>query len=557
MPAYNAARTIQAALDSITAQTVPTWEVIVVDDGSTDSTSKLVKRLAKFDARISLVQKKNGGESDARNAGVAAAKSDWLAFLDADDWVSPFYLKRLTEELSAHPELDAVHCGSIRVAQDGTYVSDDYQPPAGDLFPILARRAAFPVNACIVRKALVESVGMFDKSLKKSPDWDLWQRIARTGARFGAVRDMLAYYRMTPNSSSLGARQLLRDGLTVLKRGHAHDPRVPNPHPDYVNGLQTDRVETQEFYLLSWCAGLTLGIGQDARPLIKILKEDRYEGLYPDAIARCIFEAATLPMCKPRNAWDTLWPDVYPLARKFLMALEKQSGTPDLAQRAFMELMKLTLKHSATWGPVMQEAEEKVARQDVLLKQLDQHRADLQGERDRWRQVCHDLENQKRTLEEEYERSKLSERNEQALETQRAEWQALSDKLEAQKRTLQEDLERTEAERTKWQQLSEELDIQRAAVQESLNHASLLVGSLEKDKAALEHEVVRWQRMVDAVEEEKAQVDSSRREWWRVAEQRAMLIAEMEDSLWFRIGARLKILDLHKKNETDPSLDKA
>ena len=140
----------------------------------------------------------------ARNIGIALARYDWLLFLDADDWISPLYLERMTNELVSDPSLDAVHCGYARVAADGTLVVDNYQPPSGDLFPTLARRAAFPVHACIVRKSLVEEVGKFDTSLRTSPDWDLWQRIARTGARFGAVHEVLAFYRMRPNGSVAG-----------------------------------------------------------------------------------------------------------------------------------------------------------------------------------------------------------------------------------------------------------------------------------------------------------------------------------------------------------------
>ncbi len=347
IPAYNAAATISDTLNSVLAQTCPEWEAIVVNDGSTDATGEIVRDFAERDARFRMITQLNAGESGARNAGIALARYDWLLFLDADDWVSPLYLERMTRKLLSDPTLDAVHCRYARVAADGTAVVDDYQPPSGDLFPTLARRSAFPVHACVVRKSFVEDVGKFDRTFKTCPDWDLWQRIARTGARFGVVPEVLAFYRMTPTGSSLDAYQLFKDDLRVLRQGHAFDGRVRNPHPDHVDGEPPEQIQTQEFYLLSWCAGLLLGRGRDARPLLDMVKEDHYPELYPDAVARCIFEAALLPTCQPPRQWERLWLDIHQDVENFLVALERQSMAPDLAHRATTALKTMILKESS------------------------------------------------------------------------------------------------------------------------------------------------------------------------------------------------------------------
>jgi hypothetical protein len=444
IPAYNAAQTISDTLESVLAQTFPDWEAIVVDDGSIDATSEIAKGFAARDARIRVISQANGGESAARNSGIAQARYDWLLFLDADDWISPSHLERMTNELASNPELDAVHCGSVRVAMDGTHVADDYLPPEGDMFPTLARRAAFPVNACVVRRSIVEAVGKFDTSLKKSPDWDLWQRVARTGARFGAVREVLAYYRMQPNSSSLDAEQLFFDGLRVLKQGHAPDPRVPNPRPDYADGMPVGQVQSQEFYLLCWCAGLLLGCGKDARHLFEAVKDDRCAELYPDAIAQCIFEAAPLPRCQPRQAWETLWPEINHLAENFLIALEEQSGTPDLARRAFIELKKLILKHSPDWRNVIEEYDQTVAEKQTLVEQLDQGRAWMEKDRDKWRQLAEALGEEKTLLE-----NKLDE------------WRQLAENLEQDKISLKNELE-------EWKRLAGERELLIAELQGKL-----------------------------------------------------------------------------------------
>lgn len=355
IPAYDAAETLAETLESLLAQTHPEWEAIVVDDGSRDGTAAVVEAFTARDARIRMIRQANAGEAAARNTGIADARHDWLLFLDSDDWIAAEFLERMTGALTAEPGLDAVHCGYARVAADGSLVVEKYLPPAGDMFAIWARRSAFPVHACVVRKALVEAAGGFDVSFRKSADWDLWQRIARTGARFGAIRDVLAYYRMRPGAASLGAQYMLEDGLRVLRKGHAPDPRVPHPHPDHAQGAPQEQIPSQAFYLLSWCAGLLLGSGQDARPLLKQLEGVRFPDLYPPAVAQILFEAATLPGCSPPSAWERLWPELLRSIEEFLVALEEHTQASALAERTRSALARMVLTHAPSWGPVMRE----------------------------------------------------------------------------------------------------------------------------------------------------------------------------------------------------------
>lgn len=358
IPAYNAAQTIGDTLASLLAQTYSQWQAVVVDDGSTDATGQVVRSFVERDPRIALVTQPNGGEAAARNRGIAEAHYEWLLFLDSDDWIAPDYLDRMSQELAADPALDAVHCGYARVAADGTAVVEPYRPPTGDLFPTLARRAAFPVHACVVRKSIVEQLGGFDTSLRTSTDWDLWQRLARSGARFGAVSAALAYYRMSPNGVSLDACQLFKDGLRVLRQGHSADPRVRHPHPGHQNGEPPEQVRTQMFYLLSWCAGLLIGSGKDAAPLLEMVEGESFPNLSAEAVAQCIFEAAPLPTCQPPRAWEKLWPELQPRIEPFLVALERQSMAPELAPAATRWLKRMILKAAPNWNLIAEALEE-------------------------------------------------------------------------------------------------------------------------------------------------------------------------------------------------------
>lgn len=506
VPAYNAEPTIAETLESLLAQSCPDWEAIIVDDGSTDSTPEIARQFGTRDPRIRLVQRANGGEAAARNTGISQANNDWLLFLDSDDWIAPRHIERMTAELIAHPELDAVHCGSIRVAGDGTYVSDDYRPPAGDLFPTLACRAAFPVHACIVRKSVVEAVGKFDTTLKKSPDWDLWQRVARTGSLFGAVPEVLAYYRMVPHSASLDAEQLLIDGLTVLRRGHSPDPRVPKPHSDYAFGLPRHAVESQEFYLLCWSAGLLLGAGRDARPLLRTLNCDHYTDLYPDAIAKCIFEAAILPSCHAAQFWENLWPELHQLTEQFLNALETQSRTPDLARRSSVQLRKLVLKNSPTWGPVIAEQEQAIERQKVLVEDLDRGRKWSEGEREKWKQLAEGLEQEKASFDKDLQQA-----------------QKLANTLEGWNSQLTTDLS------TARQQLSAHQHTN-AALTGNLAQSYGLVERLAQEKGSLEALLEQARRRSEAQAREKsaleAELEQAHRNAGELAQQKAQLEAD-------------------------------
>jgi glycosyltransferase involved in cell wall biosynthesis len=103
IPACNAEATLERAIDSVSAQTWPAHEIIVVDDGSSDTTAEVARR---FGARIALVRQANAGVAAARNAGAFTATGDWLAFLDADDWYAPDRLRLHADWIGDDPGLD-------------------------------------------------------------------------------------------------------------------------------------------------------------------------------------------------------------------------------------------------------------------------------------------------------------------------------------------------------------------------------------------------------------------------------------------------------------------
>lgn len=352
IPAHDAAKTLAHTLESLLAQTHPGWEAIVIDDGSSDGTPQIARDFSGRDPRIRVIRQGCAGVSAARNAGIRMAREEWLLFLDSDDWLSPLHLERLTAVLAADPGLDAVHCGWNRVLPDGTQLERSGDPSLqGDLFEVLSRRCCFAIHACVIRRALVQEVGAFDESMATCEDWDLWQRVARTGARFGWIPDVLAYYRMRPASLSTDGRQFLADGLKVIERGHGPDPRLGKAGAGR-QGFPAERLAAMKFIFVTWPASVVLGHGSDARPLLEMLGELRDPTLDPGLVAGSIFDATLQPRALAASAWPKLWMELEGNIAGYLSALEAQAKVPLLASRARRILERMIVEHPGSPRPL-------------------------------------------------------------------------------------------------------------------------------------------------------------------------------------------------------------
>jgi hypothetical protein len=192
-------------------------------------------------------------------------------------------------------------------------------------------------------------VSGFDESLQTCQEWDFWQRIARSGARFGAVAEVLALYRTRPGSVSLNGVQQLRDSLRVISQAHAPDARFAGL--PYADGLSPTEAARARIRFACWSFGLILGSGEDPRRQLPLLGRDTYPGLEPAYVADCLFEAAVLPRGLGADGWDTLWPKIGSLVEAFLLALAKQVHAPHLVQPALRHLELLILENSPRERP--------------------------------------------------------------------------------------------------------------------------------------------------------------------------------------------------------------
>jgi glycosyltransferase involved in cell wall biosynthesis len=215
--AYNAARTVGSAIRSVLAQTRQDFEVIVVDDGSTDGTAG---RVAGFsDERIRVVTQPNQGPSAARNTGVGAAGGTYVSMLDADDLWLPEYLEVMGGALDADPGAAFAYTdawvlddetGKVRRDSAMSYQRPPATVPDARAFYLLLLETNFVYTSVTARRAVLEAVGGYDETLRTGEDWDLWLRIARRGERAVRPPGLLAVHRQRHGS-------LASDGVTMTR----------------------------------------------------------------------------------------------------------------------------------------------------------------------------------------------------------------------------------------------------------------------------------------------------------------------------------------------------
>lgn len=209
VPTYNCAKYLGQAIESILTQSIPAFEVIVIDDGSSDDTRSV---LSAFQNQISVIHQKNKGVSSARNTGISAANGDWIAFLDSDDIWLPNKLELFVEAMSAFPDslvyysefsfLKADHQGVFAAPESLYELNSDIrcdEEHSGWIYHQLLLTNWVLTSTAIINRSIFDTVEMFDENLVIAEDWDLFLRISRQG-KFYKIKQPLTLYRITPNS---------------------------------------------------------------------------------------------------------------------------------------------------------------------------------------------------------------------------------------------------------------------------------------------------------------------------------------------------------------------
>ncbi|EPX80518.1 glycosyltransferase family 2 protein [Salipiger mucosus] len=220
VPAFNAADTLGETLRSLLAQTHPDFEIVVVDDGSTDRTVAVARGFG--DARIRVVQQPNRGLAGARNSGIAAARGAFIGFCDADDLWRPTKLAAHVAHLEANPEIGLSYSGSELIDAEGRPTGLAQRPRLQGVTPahVFRRNPVGNGSAPVFRRAALDAIAFrpegetrrdwwFDERFRQSEDVECWLRLAlTTDWDIAGIPGLLTRYRIVPGGLSAGtARQ--------------------------------------------------------------------------------------------------------------------------------------------------------------------------------------------------------------------------------------------------------------------------------------------------------------------------------------------------------------
>jgi glycosyltransferase involved in cell wall biosynthesis len=180
VPLYNKERSVSRAIESVLEQNYANFELIIVNDGSTDNSLDVIKKVK--DERIKIINKKNGGVSSARNVGIENANTDWICFLDADDYWKPNHLEIIAELQSNYQEAKIYSTLVCENSEKGIQfiensLPDDFEGYINNYFSLASKGTIFHSSSvCAYKKALLE-IGSFDTNLKHGEDLDVWFKL--------------------------------------------------------------------------------------------------------------------------------------------------------------------------------------------------------------------------------------------------------------------------------------------------------------------------------------------------------------------------------------------
>ena len=199
VPCYNHAHFLDEALQSVLNQTYLNWECIIVNDGSPDNTEQVAQKWCKKDNRFSYIEKKNGGLSSARNAGIKISHGEFILPLDADDILHELFLSKLVPVLEKNKSLAIVSCYSKFFFFKKENIVHELKPVGTTYHAILFENSLIATS--LYRKKCWEEVSGYDENMKNGfEDWEFWIAITKSGWNYEIVEEFLFFYRKQKNS---------------------------------------------------------------------------------------------------------------------------------------------------------------------------------------------------------------------------------------------------------------------------------------------------------------------------------------------------------------------
>lgn len=228
IPAFNAEQTIRESIESVLAGTYPNFEIIVVDDGSADRTAELAMHYQRAEERVQLHRRRNGGISAAFNSGLALARGEYVARLDADDIWHPTKLERQVAVAVREPDAAFIYAFVRYIDDRGLVLRDAPHQhfPSRALCRGIYESLVGANSSALMRRSAVAENGGYDESLTSWEDLLLQLRISARH-KIACVPKYLVGYRVRPNSLSADPRNMLNSWLRARRLIREHFPQVP------------------------------------------------------------------------------------------------------------------------------------------------------------------------------------------------------------------------------------------------------------------------------------------------------------------------------------------
>ncbi|MDX2099584.1 MAG: glycosyltransferase [Leptolyngbyaceae cyanobacterium bins.59] len=216
IPTYNAMPYLPATVESIFKQTFTDFELLLVDDGSTDQTVPWITKLT--DSRVKLIQQANQGASIARNTGIASVQGDSIAFLDNDDLWQPTKLEQQVQHLDRNPQVGLVHTWMMLIDEKGQSTGRLIKTDAeGWVWKKLVEQDTILNSSVLVRKTCFDQVGVFDPTIPRTGDWEMWLRVA---AKYplGLLKEPLVFYRIHSKNASRNLQAMEQEFQVCIEK---------------------------------------------------------------------------------------------------------------------------------------------------------------------------------------------------------------------------------------------------------------------------------------------------------------------------------------------------
>lgn len=239
IPAYNASEYIGETIESVLQQSFTDFELLVINDGSTDNTAEVVRSYSQKDSRVTLLSQVNQGVSVARNTGIQQAKGEFVAFLDSDDLWLPNKLDLHVQHLSANPQL-GMSFGRVEfISFDGKPTGQLSNPHISNITPkdLYEENPAITPSNAVIRRDVLEQIGGFDRDLSGYADAELFLRVSCYGWQVEGIDRVLVYYRTSVSGMSSQLDSMEEDWNCFTKKIQAYAPDLVKEHYNRARGM--------------------------------------------------------------------------------------------------------------------------------------------------------------------------------------------------------------------------------------------------------------------------------------------------------------------------------